>query len=279
MSQSIKLAKLKEAPAKVYKLNEGIILEKKDNDTIILSSAQNSYKTIRVYESSNPNILGTIEVSNNPEYSTRINLRENSNIAVDPSKNNSAILFKQPKQDFVGSYVIRPSMASFIQDNIAGWKENLKITIDPAYLDDFEEQAREYLETNKVSTASFDCKVGEKTHRLTFKVAKSADLKSTVNDINSKKLNRTEPLTEKQEALIAKYNALVEAEKQGKVIGLSISLGDRELRHSFWNPTSELGGVEHTELQKKFRNAVKVPKTAEQKDTEISEGDVNDILE
>lgn len=277
MSQSIKLEKLKAAPAKVYKLNEGIILEKKDNDTIILSSAQNAYKTVRVYESSNPNVLGTIELQNNPEYTTRINLRENSSIAVDPGKNNSAILYKQPKSDFIGSYVVRPSMASYIQDHIAEWKENLKVVIDPSYLDDFEEQAREYLETNKVSTASFDCKVGEKTHRLTFKVAKSADLKTTINDINSKKLNRTEPLTEKQEALIAKYNALVEAEKEGKVIGLSISLGERELRHSFWNPASELGGVEHTELQRKFKNAASIAK-AEQKETEVSEGDVNDIL-
>lgn len=278
MSQNIKISKLKEAPCKSYRLNEGIILEKKDNDTIILSSAQNSYKTVRVYESSNPNVLGTIEVSNNPEYSTRINLRENSNIAVDPGKNNSAILYKQPKSDFIGSYVVRPSMASYIQDHIAEWKENLKVVIEPAYLDEFEEQARSFLETNKVSNASFDCKVGDKTHRLTFKVAKSADLKGTVNDINSKKLNRTEPLTDKQEALIAKYNALVEAEKQGKVIGLSISLGERELRHSFWNPASELGGVEHTELQKKFKNAVKA--TKEEKETELAnEGDMNDILE
>lgn len=277
MSQSIKLEKLKVAPAKKYKLQDGIVLEKTENDEIIISSETNQYKTVRIYESNNPNVFGTIEIQNNPEYSMRINLRENSDIAVDPSKNNSAILFKAPKSDFVGSYVVRPSQANFIRAHLNEWKENLKVAIEPATLNQFEEMAKEYMEENKVSSCEFDAKIGEKSCKLTFTATKSADLLSTVNDIKSKRLNRTEPLSEKQQALLAKYDALVKAEKEGKVLGLSISLGNRELRHSFWNPADELGGVEHVELQKKFKTAQ--PKTTaktEEKPEEL--GNIDDII-
>lgn len=277
MSQSIKIAKLQAAPAKKYSLEGGITLEKTENDEIIISSETNQYKTVKIYESNNPNVLGTVEIQNNPEYSCRINLRENSDIAVDPSKNNSAILFKTPKADFKGGFVVRPSQANFVKQNIKAWKENLKVSIEPSVLNEFEEQAKEYLETNKVSTAAFDCKIGDKSYKLTFKRANSADLVATVNDIKAKRLNRTEPLSEKQLALLDKYDNLVEAEKSGKVIGLSISLGDRELRHSYWNPKSELGSVEHTELQKKFKGAQSA-QTAKQEEKTESFGDLSDII-
>lgn len=277
MSQSIKLKKLQEAPAKRYQLEGGITLEKTENEEIIISSSQNAYKTVKIYESSNPNIEGTIELQNNPEYSCRINIRKNSDIAVDPSKNNSAILFKAPKKDFVGSYVVRPSQANYIRNNIKAWKENLSVVIPLSSLDQYEEQAREYMQENNLTSCEFDVKVGEKTHKLSFKVTKSADLTTTVNDINSKRINRTEPLSDKQVALIDKYNNLVEAEKAGKIIGLSIALGDRELRHSYWNPKSELGSVEHTELQKSLKsNTVKQSETSEEKAEDF--GDLNDII-
>lgn len=266
MSQSIPLKSLEKAPAKKYKVAGGsIVLEKTADNNIILSAVGNEYKTVRIYESNNPNLLGTVEIQNNPEYSTRVNIRENSDIAVDPSRNNSAVLFKQPKNDFVGSYVVRPNMANYIKSNIAEWKRNLKVKIEPSILDEFENQAKSYMEEHKVSVASFDCKIDNVSHRLTFKVAKSSDLVATVNDIKSKRLNRTEPLSDKQLALLDKYESLVEAEKQGKVIGLSISLGDRELRHSFWNPKDELGGVEHTELQKHLK-ASKSTTTSDKKE-------------
>lgn len=267
MSQSIPLKSLEKAPAKKYKVAGGsIVLEKTADNNIILSAVGNEYKTVRIYESNNPNLLGTVEIQNNPEYSTRVNIRENSDIAVDPSRNNSAVLFKQPKNDFVGSYVVRPNMANYIKSNIAEWKKNLKVKIEPSVLDEFENQAKSYMEEHKVSVASFDCKIDNVSHRLTFKVAKSSDLVATVNDIKSKRLNRTEPLSDKQLALLDKYESLVEAEKAGKVIGLSISLGDRELRHSFWNPKDELGGVEHTELQKHLK-ASKSTTTSDKKET------------
>lgn len=267
MSQSIPLKSLEKAPAKKYKVAGGsIVLEKTADNNIILSAVGNEYKTVRIYESNNPNLLGTVEIQNNPEYSTRVNIRENSDIAVDPSRNNSAVLFKQPKNDFVGSYVVRPNMANYIKSNIAEWKKNLKVKIEPSVLDEFENQAKSYMEEHKVSVASFDCKIDNVSHRLTFKVAKSSDLVTTVNDIKSKRLNRTEPLSDKQLALLDKYESLVEAEKAGKVIGLSISLGDRELRHSFWNPKDELGGVEHTELQKHLK-ASKSTTTSDKKET------------
>lgn len=276
MSKSIKLEVLQKAEPKKYRVGEGILLEKTADNSIILSSEGNEYKTIKVYDSSNPRILGTVEIQNNPEYSTRINLRDNSDIAVDPSKNNSAILFKQPKSDFVGSFVVRPSMANYIKNNIAEWKKNLKVKIQPSVLDEFETQAREYLEQNKVSSHNFNCKVGDETFVLTFKVAKSADLQSMVNDIKSKRLNRTEPLSEKQLAVLDKYEALVEAEKAGKVIALSISLGNRELRHSFWNPKDELGGIEHTELQK-FLSNKSASKATTDKDSSSKEELIEDI--
>lgn len=267
MSQSIPLKSLEKAPAKKYKVAGGsIVLEKTADNNIILSAVGNEYKTVRIYESNNPNLLGTVEIQNNPEYSTRVNIRENSDIAVDPSRNNSAVLFKQPKADFVGSYVVRPNMANYIKSNITEWKKNLKVKIEPSILDEFETQAKNYMEEHKVSVASFDCKIDNVSHRLTFKVAKSSDLVATVNDIKSKRLNRTEPLSDKQLALLDKYESLVEAEKQGKVIGLSISLGDRELRHSFWNPKDELGGVEHTELQKHLKVS-KSTTTSDKKET------------
>lgn len=267
MSQSIPLKSLEKAPAKKYKVAGGsIVLEKTADNNIILSAVGNEYKTVRIYESNNPNLLGTVEIQNNPEYSTRVNIRENSDIAIDPSRNNSAVLFKQPKADFVGSYVVRPNMANYIKSNITEWKKNLKVKIEPSVLDEFENQAKSYMEEHKVSVASFDCKIDNVSHRLTFKVAKSSDLVATVNDIKSKRLNRTEPLSDKQLALLDKYESLVEAEKQGKVIGLSISLGDRELRHSFWNPKDELGGVEHTELQKHLK-ASKSTTTSDKKET------------
>lgn len=267
MSQSIPLKSLEKAPAKKYKVAGGsIVLEKTADNNIILSAVGNEYKTVRIYESNNPNLLGTVEIQNNPEYSTRVNIRENSDIAIDPSRNNSAVLFKQPKADFVGSYVVRPNMANYIKSNITEWKKNLKVKIEPSVLDEFENQAKSYMEEHKVSVASFDCKIDNVSHRLTFKVAKSSDLVATVNDIKSKRLNRTEPLSDKQLALLDKYESLVEAEKQGKVIGLSISLGDRELRHSFWNPKDELGGVEHTELQKHLKVS-KSTTTSDKKET------------
>lgn len=275
MSQSIKLSKLQSAPCKAYKLQEGIVVTKTNADEIVISSESNAYKTVRIFQSNNPNILGTIELQNNPEYSCRVNLRENSDIAVDPSRNNSAILFKAPKKDFKGAYVVRPSQANFIKTHLNEWKENLKVVIPTSFLDSFENQAKEYMESNKVGSCEFDCKVGEKSYKLSFKVAKSADLTSTVNDINSKKLNRTEPLTDKQLALIEKYNALVKAEKEGKVIGLSISLGERELRHSFWNPNSELETVEHTELQKSIKSEAK---TETKSETQEDLGDLSDII-
>lgn len=279
MSQSIKLSKLAEAPAKKYKLEDGIVLEKTENNEIILSSERNQYKTVKIYDSERDTILGTIELQNNPEYSTRVIIRENSDIAVDPSKNNSAILFKQPKTDFAGSYIVRPSMANYIKNNIAEWKKNLKVKIQPSILDQYEEQAREYLETNKVSTASFECKLEDKSYVLTFKVAKSADLLNMVNDIKSKRLNRTEPLTDKQLAVLDKYESLIEAEKQGKVIGLSISLGERELRHSYWNPKSELGSVEHTELQKSLKsNSAKQKEVNKVEEKPEDFGSIDDII-
>lgn len=276
MSQSIKLEKLQAAPAKKYKLQDGIVLEKTENQEIILSSEANKYETIRIYDSDRENILGSVELQNNPEYSTRINLRENSDYAVDPSKNNSAILFKQPKEDFAGHFVVRPSMASYIRAHMNEWRENLKITIEPAILNQFEEQAKEYMEENKVSSCEFDAKIGEKSCRLTFTVTKSADMVHMVNDIKTKKLNRTEPLSEPQKAVIAKYEALVKAEKEGKIIAISIALGNRQLRHSFWNPANELGGVEHVELQRRLNTKPKTTAKTEEKSEEL--GNIDDII-
>lgn len=282
---TIKLSKLQEAPAKKYKLSEGIMLEKCQNDDIILSNEAMTYRTIKLYDSANPNVLGTVEIQNNPEYSIRVNLRENSDTAYDPARNNSAVLFKKPvvkdnKKKFQGPYIIRPSMASYIRANIANWKENLRTKIEPAVLNELEEQAREHLEQNKLSEATFEYELSkDKKVRLTFKVERSEDIQSTVEDIQTKRLNKTQDLTDKQKALVNKYNQMVEAEQKGKIVAMCISLEDRDLRHTFWNANNELGEVEHIEMQKAFTKIANKEKKEvnETSDVEIVE-DASDIL-